>query len=333
VTDVIVNSPEDIQSQVEQAVAAIAARESVNNVYLAACGGSFAVLGPAKYVLDHESEDVAAHHLNANEFIHRAPKGLGAKSVVITCSHSGTTPETVNAAAYGREHGALVIAITNDPGSPLAQNADHVVTYVHGPDIDLHDSSEGVLYRIVFGLLAEREGNTKGKDLDASLSALNPVLAAVRAANADTADAWGKAHKKNDLVYTMASGSNFHEAYAFSICLLQEMQWMNSAATHAGEYFHGPFEITDADVPFIVLVGNGETRPLDERAVNFVTKYSDDVVVLDADSLDLTGVAEGLRGYLNVIIFGKWLRMYADALADHRGHPLTVRRYMWRMEY
>jgi fructoselysine 6-phosphate deglycase len=108
---------------------------------------------------------------------------------------------------------------------------------------------------------------------------------------------------------------------------------MNSAAIHAGEYFHGPFEITDADVPFIVLVGNGETRPLDERAVNFVTKYSDDVVVLDADSLDLTGVAEGLRGYLNVIIFGKWLRMYADALADHRGHPLTVRRYMWRMEY
>ena len=24
---------------------------------------------------------------------------------------------------------------------------------------------------------------------------------------------------------------------------------------------------------------------------------------------------------------------YADALADHRGHPLSVRRYMWRMQY
>jgi fructoselysine 6-phosphate deglycase len=333
VSDVIVNAAEDIQRQVKDAVAAVNGRDAVKNVYLAACGGSFATLGPAKYVLDRESDQIAAHHLNANEFIHRAPKALGADSVVIAASHSGTTPETVNAAAHGREHGALVVAITNDPGSPLAQNADHVVTYVHGPDIDLHDSSEGVLLRIVFGLLAGREGNDVGADVDASLTALNAVLASVRAAHAEDADAWGRAHKKHELAYTMASGINFHEAYAFSICLLQEMQWVHSAAIHAGEYFHGPFEITDADVPFIVLAGSGETRPLDERAVNFVTKYSDDVVVLDADTLDLSAVAPQLRGYLTPIVFGKWLRMYADALADHRGHPLSVRRYMWRMEY
>ncbi|GAB3559193.1 SIS domain-containing protein [Spelaeicoccus albus] len=322
-----------ITIQVQDAVDAIAAREAVHTVFLAACGGSFAMLGPAKYVLDHESADTAAHHLNAREFTHRAPKSLGKGSVVIAASHSGTTPETVDAAAYGRDHGALVIAITNDGESPLAQNADHVVTYVHGPDIDLHDSSEGVLYRVVFGYLAAREGNTAGKNIDASLSALNGTLKKTRDDNAGAADTWAAAHKKHELVYTMASGSNFHEAYAFSICLLQEMQWVHSAAIHAGEYFHGPFEITDKDVPFIVLAGIGETRPLDTRAIDFVAKYSDDVVVLDADEMELTGVDESLRGYLAVIIFGKWLRLYADALADYRGHPLSVRRYMWRMEY
>ena len=31
--------------------------------------------------------------------------------------------------------------------------------------------------------------------------------------------------------------------------------------------------------------------------------------------------------------FGTLLRVYCDKLADSRGHPLTVRRYMWKMDY
>jgi fructoselysine 6-phosphate deglycase len=37
--------------------------------------------------------------------------------------------------------------------------------------------------------------------------------------------------------------------------------------------------------------------------------------------------------YLQSMIFTPLLRNYAIRLADDRGHPLTVRRYMWRMDY
>jgi fructoselysine 6-phosphate deglycase len=40
-----------------------------------------------------------------------------------------------------------------------------------------------------------------------------------------------------------------------------------------------------------------------------------------------------VRGIFAHLLFNIVLRVHADALADHRGHPLSVRRYMWRMEY
>ena len=30
---------------------------------------------------------------------------------------------------------------------------------------------------------------------------------------------------------------------------MMEMQWINSGSFHSGEFFHGPFEIVDKDVP------------------------------------------------------------------------------------
>jgi fructoselysine 6-phosphate deglycase len=322
-----------ITRQVEAAVAAMASKENVENVYLVACGGSFALMQPVKYVFDHESATIVAHELNANEFIHRNPKALGERSIVIAASHSGTTPETVAAAEFGRSHGALTIAITNDAESPLAKAADAIVTYEHGQGIEPINGSAAVLYRLAFGLLAAKESNEKAALLTPSLVALQGVIAKARERHAEDAVTWGQSYKKEPLIYTMASGSNFGTAYSFAICLLQEMQWVHSAAIHAGEYFHGPFEITDADVPFIVLVGAGETRPLDERAVAFVQEHSSRVLTIDANDFEFGDVDPSLAGYLSEIVFGAVLRQYADALADHRGHPLSVRRYMWRMEY
>ena len=50
----------------------------------------------------------------------------------------------------------------------------------------------------------------------------------------------------------------------------EEMQWIHSSAIHSGEYFHGPFEITDKDVPFIMMMSTGRTRALDQRALDFL---------------------------------------------------------------
>ncbi len=56
-------------------------------------------------------------------------------------------------------------------------------------------------------------------------------------------------------------------------CIFMEMQWIHSACIHSGEFFHGPFEITDANTPFFFQFSEGNTRAVDERALNFLKKY------------------------------------------------------------
>ncbi len=82
-----------------------------------------------------------------------------------------------------------------------------------------------------------------------------------------------KPRKSEKVIYMMGSGPSFGAAHQESICILLEMQWINSASIHSGEYFHGPFEITETGTPFILLKSSGRTRPLDDRAIRFIERY------------------------------------------------------------
>ncbi|MBN9251214.1 MAG: SIS domain-containing protein [Mesorhizobium sp.] len=324
---------ERINAQIGNALSAVAARESVTDIFFVACGGSYAHMLPNQYIVEREAKAIIGNALNAAEFKARAPKRLGKNSIVIACSHSGTTPETVEAVKIARAAGALTISLTHDLGSPLDQESEFTVSYVHAPMTMSPIHSAAVLQRLTFGILKVREGNTKADDFDKGLAAFPALAEKLVADQRDKVAEFAETHKREAIIYTMASGANFGQAYSFSICLLQEMQWVHSAAIHAGEYFHGPFEITDFDVPFIHLMGLGPSRVMDERALAFAKKYSKRLTVLDARDLGVTSLPESVSEYLAPLVFSPVLRAYADKLSEAKGHPLTVRRYMWKMEY
>jgi len=48
--------------------------------------------------------------------------------VAIGISHTGTTVDTIDALAEARTHGAVTVAVTNFPRSPIARAAEHVLT-------------------------------------------------------------------------------------------------------------------------------------------------------------------------------------------------------------
>ena len=323
----------EVVKSVEQAVAAAAARQAVTDIYFVACGGSNALLMSGQYAVEREAEKIASFSFSSAEFLARAPKRLGKSSIVILCSHSGNTPETVAAAKYARAAGALTIAFTNLEGSPLDQEAEATILYQYNPLAVSEDHAAPMLMRLVFGILHARENNAKLAKIEAALAGMGKTIADVIARHEASIAAWAEASKREPLIYTMGSGANWGSAYSFAICILQEMQWVHSAAIHAGEYFHGPFEITDFDVPFIILKGLGNARQMDERALAFAQKYSKRLLVLDAAEFGLEAVAGDAAEYLTPMLFTALLRAHAVKLADSRGHLLTVRRYMWRMEY
>lgn len=124
--------------QINTAVAAVAAKEVINHFYFVACGGSQAFMMPAQYTFDREIS-IPASIYSSNEFVHRAPKALGPDSVVITCSHSGNTPETVKATEVAREKGALTIALSHLEDSPLWNAAEYPIHYDWGKEADASD--------------------------------------------------------------------------------------------------------------------------------------------------------------------------------------------------
>ena len=103
----------------DEAIEAAATHGSISEIYFVACGGSYALLQEGQYVVDREAKSIASYAYSSAEFISRAPVRLGKNSLVITCSHSGNTPETVAATEYARKAGALTISLTNLADSPL----------------------------------------------------------------------------------------------------------------------------------------------------------------------------------------------------------------------
>jgi fructoselysine 6-phosphate deglycase len=328
----MVNSQVVVDPQVQNVLEALKGR-TINHVYFVACGGSSAIMYPNKYILDREAKNLTSDVYSANEFIHRNPRKLGENSLVVLCSMSGTTPETVAAAAFARQKGALTVGYTNQPTSPLAIESEFVVKYEWGTESVAFNTNLGLLYQLTFGVLNVLEGNDKFDKVINSLTNLQAAFEKSDVQYKDQAFQFGQDYKDEKVIYTMASGANYGIAYSYAICILMEMQWIHSNAVHAGEYFHGPFEIIDKDVPFIILLGLDETRPLDERALDFSKKYGEKLVVLDAKDLDLTGVDEELKGYIAPLVLNNVLRRYAEQLAEARNHPLSKRRYMWKVEY
>ncbi|AZO12008.1 MULTISPECIES: SIS domain-containing protein [unclassified Mesorhizobium] len=326
-----------LNPDVGQALASLHARR-VSHVFLVGCGGSLSVMMAGKYFLDRHAASLASDAYNAEEFIGRDPRRLGPAAVVILCSQTGTTKETVRAARHASARGAVTIGMTLDPKSPLAEAVDHVVgyqaSYTTGAPIDSACSNYGVLYMLLAGLLDQTDGSALLPPLLDSLAQLQPAIERAHRRYAGLFEDFAPRFADQQAIYTVASGAAYGAAYSFSICVLMEMQWYDSQAIHANEFFHGPFEVVDRDANFVVMLGLDETRPLAERARDFLLKYGnpDRILLMDAAELDLSGMDARFKPYLVPLVLFDALWRFAYRLADLRRHPmLEGRRYMKKL--
>lgn len=324
----------ELNPDIATALAAIAGK-TISNVFFVACGGSLSIMHPGKYFLDRHADQLNSDVYNGDEFVTRDPRKLGAESLVILCSQTGTTKETVRAAEHAHKKGATTFGMTLDPKSPLAQAVDHIVAYqapyTTGIPIDAAESNYGVLYMILAGLLRQTENKDVVASLLNSLSHLQPAIEKAHVQYASMFDTFAERFQDRNVIYTTASGANYGASYSFSICVLMEMLWINSQAIHADEFFHGPFEVVDKNASFISFIGMDETRRLEERTRDFLFKFGDEknVLVLDAKDLDLSGIDDAFKGYLVPLIFFDALWKFAYKLAAKRETVmLEGRRYM-----
>jgi fructoselysine 6-phosphate deglycase len=328
--------PPFIESQEDRerlrAVARQAVAAGVRNVYFVGCGGSLAASYPVYCLLDANAVDIAAFHTTSNEFNFRTPRRLGPDSLVVVATHTGTTPETLAAVKTARNAGAaLVVGFTRDAESPLATAVD--AAFAYGSVKTAWGPKQVMLAHLGHALL-EATGVTE--DETAIAAAYDALPEALPRAIRETDDLCRRVAadlRAEPIIYVLGSGPLESTAYTFSMCYLQEMQWMHSASFNAGEFLHGAFEVVTNEVPVIVLLGEDATRPMAERALAFLRRYTPKAYAIDSRDLSLPGVPVSLRGEIGPIALDAVTTRLAQHFEAARDHDLATRRYMFAVEY
>ncbi|MDF7682780.1 SIS domain-containing protein [Lactobacillus sp. ESL0679] len=137
----------------------------------------------------------------------------------------------------------------------------------------------------------------------------------------------------NDLQIWVSSGRAWGEVCCFSNYMSEEIQRIKSQAIHSGEYFHGPFEITDENQSINVVLNSNDTRNIDLRVVNFAKKYAKDCFIVDMKSFELNDLPENLRVFVEPYVLNHYFDALHNIYSNKTGRSSRTRRYYRLMKY
>ncbi|MHA1381893.1 MAG: SIS domain-containing protein [Candidatus Helarchaeota archaeon] len=321
-----INKNEEIRKDISTVI-----DKGIDNIFFVGCGGSLAVMFPVRYILQLNSR-IPCFIINAGEFNTLKPKVLSKKSLVILISSSGSTPEIIEAARFTKSIGCTTIGISSRTEPKLAKE----VSFSYNFQIKTVGYSEYklvVLYEIIFYILNKLDNFSDYDEIINSLKYLPDGLTRVNKQVENKSIQFAKEYRGEKIFYTIGAGICWGQAYSFAICKLEEMQWLTSQPIHAGEYFHGPFEVIDEKSTLLIFKGEDPSRSLIDRVINFSKGYTKKMVIIDTEDFSLPGVSKRVRGYFSPFILTVVLNSYAEHLAKERKHPLSTRRYMGKVEY
>jgi glucosamine--fructose-6-phosphate aminotransferase (isomerizing) len=178
--------------------------------------------------------------------IYHAPLRL-AGGVCVVVSQSGKSPDIVEMARAATADGALTVALTNDPASPLAGAAGRVIDIAAGPELSVAATKTFVTSAVAaLALVAEWAGDGP---LLAAIHALPGALD--RAARAD----WGALTDrlaKAESVFTLGRGPGFAMSGEAAL-KLKETCRIHAETYSSAEVLHGPVSIVGQGFPVLAF--------------------------------------------------------------------------------
>ncbi len=304
--------------------------QGYKNLFLIGVGGTYAHYLPLKYTAETLSK-MEVHVEIAAEFMLMNNQHFSKDSVVVFCSRTGNTKEIVECAKYAKERGSRVISFISHEDTPLAELSDYVFNN-YADDDHLGESIYMQIIPMFFRFLHNYGDFDDFSRFLKQLGEITPYLVKAKADTEDMAKALAEKHRDTDYHMVIGSGNVWGEAYDYAMCILEEMQWIKTKSIHAAEFFHGTLELVEKDTSIILLYGEDETRPLMDRANNFVTKVSDNVAIFDTKNVELP-FDEEWRKYVSPMVIYCMLERFSCDLEHVRNHPLTTRRYYRQFEY
>lgn len=323
-----INDSVDMRSTIED-IADIVVEKGIKNIFLVGVGGSYSIMYPIATFA--KTVDFPVYHEQAAELMEVGNVNLGEGSLVITLSKSGDTKEIVRVAKYAKDQGADVVAFVLSKDSPIGSEVTYPIELksVRGVEFEYL-----AVYMLYFALMDKLGLIDNYEELTKQYEGLRQGLLETKTDHNDYANEVANRHKNDEYMMWIGSGDMWGETYLMSMCILEECQWMKTKSVTSPEFFHGSLELVEKETPVFLVMGEGPTRPLDERVEKFITEYSDNTEVIDSKRFKMEGIDEKYRSLFAPLFMGSFL---VERLAAHfeeaRDHNLDLRRYYRQFDY
>ena len=254
-----------------------------------AMGSSLSAAYPAAALLAGTRSVVV---LEAGELLHYGIDDLARGTAAIVVSQSGRSVETLAVAERLRGRpGARIVAVTNDPASPMAACADVVLPILAGEEATVATKTY-LTTVLVLGALARSlvGGSTAdalpGPGLAAAIDAITGEAAIADGAAADFAGVGSLA--------VIARGPALAAA-GYGALIVKETVALAAQPFAGGAFRHGPMEIAGPLVGVVMLAPTGRTHGLSIGMAQEIAALGSPVWLIGDDGTALPPATDRLR--------------------------------------
>lgn len=200
----------------------------------------------------------------------------------IAISQSGRSPDLITSAAAARSAGALVIALVNDPASPLAAGADCVLDLGAGRESAVAATKSFICSLTALARLVACWADDT--ELNHQLAALPAALAAALELDVEEGVA---ALRDASHLYVVGRGPGLSVAQEAAL-KLKETCRLHAEAVSAAEILHGPIAIAEPGFPVLAFAQDDESRPGLARALESLLEKGAKVLQIGGSPIDGT---------------------------------------------
>lgn len=188
------------------------------------------------------------------------------RSALIALSQSGAGPDMIALMESARSRGALTIAVTNDPSSPLAAAAEQTAHLQAGEEHAVAATKTYIAELVCIALIAAAAARALGRD--AAWAEQFDRLPARMQESLSAADQWIEAARRQpifaalvaaDRALVVGRGYEFPNALEFAL-KLRETTGAFADGYSAADLLHGPIASAGIEVPAIILDTDPVTR-------------------------------------------------------------------------
>ncbi|KAF8373560.1 gfat-1 [Pristionchus pacificus] len=267
---------------------------------MVACGTSYNSAIACRQIIEELTELPVVLEL-ASDFLDRETP-IFRDDVSIFISQSGETADTLGALRYCKQHGALVIGVTNTVGSSICRESHCGIHINAGPEIGVASTKAYTSQMLSLLMLAlvlsedRKSAEARRADIIDALNKLSGHISEILKLDSEVKEIAKEIFKEKSLL-VMGRGFNFATCLEGAL-KIKELSYMHCEGIMSGELKHGPLAMVDEHLAIVMVICKDNVYKKSLNALQQVLARGGRPIIIADSSVpadDLAGMPHVLR--------------------------------------